>query len=136
MWIMIAGPYRSGDDAARAANLRTMNQAALEVWRLGHVPVIGVNMALPLIEAAGDDCYDALMTPVSLALATRCDAILRIGGASGGADNEVEVIRAQGGVVYIDIKEIPKAQAYPRPPIACRDGPLSRKTAREGRKPT
>ena len=111
MWIMIAGPYRSGagDDAARAANLRTMNQAALEVWRLGHVPVIGVNMALPLIEAAGDDCYDDLMTPVSLALATRCDAILRIGGASGGADNEVEVIRAQGGVVYIDIKEIPKA---------------------------
>ena len=67
MWIMIAGPYRSGagDGAARAANLKAMNEAALEIWRRGHVPVIGVNLALPMIEVAGDGSYEALMAPVS-----------------------------------------------------------------------
>jgi hypothetical protein len=111
MWIMIAGPYRAGagDAATRAANLRVLNEAALEIWRLGHVPVIGVNMALPLIEAAGDASYDDLMAPISLALAERCDAILRVGGPSNGADREVELIRAQGGTVYTDIKDIPQA---------------------------
>ncbi len=34
MWIMVAGPYRSGaaDAAARAANLRALNAAALAVF--------------------------------------------------------------------------------------------------------
>ena len=107
---MVAGPYRSGaaDEAERVANLTAMNQAALELWRLGHTPVIGVNMAHPMITAAGDGHYDELMTPVSLALAERCDAILRIGGPSGGADKEVEVIRAKGGRVFTDIADVPK----------------------------
>jgi hypothetical protein len=49
MWIMIAAPYTSGgtDAALRAARLAEMNRAALALLRLGHVPVIGVNMALP-----------------------------------------------------------------------------------------
>jgi hypothetical protein len=108
---MIAGPYRSGsaESASRAANLRSMNEVAVKVWQLGHVPVIGVNMALPMIEAAGEDAYDDLMTPVSLVLADRCDAVLRIGGPSNGADKEVEAIRRQGGIVYTDISDVPRA---------------------------
>src|SRR4029450_8989389 len=87
MWIMIAGPYSSGgaDAAQRAVNLRALNEAAVAVLRRGPIPVIGVNMALPMIEAAGPDSYDRIMMPVSLALAERCDACLRIGGPSAGA---------------------------------------------------
>lgn len=109
MWIMIAGPYGSGakTDEERAANLRAMNEAAYAVFRLGHVPVIGVNMALPIIEAAGTETYDEVMMPVSLALAERCDAVLRIGGGSSGADAELELIRARGGKVYRSVDEIP-----------------------------
>ena len=111
MWIMVAGPYRAGtaDAATRAANLAVLNAAALAVWEKGHVPVIGVNMALPMIAAAGEAHYDALMAPVSLALAERCDAVLRIGGASGGADREVELIAAKGGKVFRDSTDIPQA---------------------------
>lgn len=111
MWIMIAGPYASGarTESDRAANLRAMNAAAYEVFRLGHVPLIGVNMALPVIEAAGRDKHDDLMMPISLAIAARCDAVLRIGGPSKGADDEVELIRSKGGPVYSRIEEIPKA---------------------------
>ncbi|MBI3516171.1 MAG: DUF4406 domain-containing protein [Proteobacteria bacterium] len=111
MWIMVAGPYSAGapDAAGRAANLRALNAAALAVWRKGHVPIIGVNLALPIIEAAGPDHYDAIMMPVSLALAERCDACLRVGGASTGADQEVARFRAAGRPVYVAIDEVPAA---------------------------
>jgi hypothetical protein len=106
---MVSGPYTSGtkDPAVRAANLRAMNAAAHEVWKRGHVPVIGVNMALPVIEAAGADQFDAVMMPLSMALAERCDAVLRIGGPSKGADEELEAIRARGGQVFTRIEDVP-----------------------------
>ncbi len=113
MWIIVAGPYRTGarTQADRDANLLAMNRAAYEVFRKGHIPVIGVNMALPVIEAAGPETYDAVMMPMSLALADRCDAALRIGGFSPGADDEVERVRARGGRVYHSVAEIPEAAA-------------------------
>lgn len=69
------------------------NQAALEILQLGHVPVIGVNLALPIIEAAG---------------AERCDAVVRMGGASAGADREAERVREHGGMVFASIAEVPR----------------------------
>ncbi len=70
MWIMVSGPYSSGgaDAAQRVQNLRLMNKAAVTLFRAGHVPIIGVNMALPMIEAAGGSelAYQELMMPVSL----------------------------------------------------------------------
>lgn len=108
---MIAGPYSSGGANAdeRATNLRAMNAAALKVFQKGHTPVIGVNMALPVIEAAGDNRFEEIMMPISLALAERCDAILRIGGASIGADQEVERLKAAGKHVYLSLQDIPDA---------------------------
>ena len=88
-----------------------MNRAAYEVFRLGHVPVIGVNMALPIITVMGADRYDEIMMPVSLALVDRCDACLRIGGPSKGADDEMERFRAAGKPVYRRLDEIPAATA-------------------------
>ena len=110
-WIMVAGPYRSGTktEQERAANLRGMNAAALEIFRKGHVPVIGVNLALPIIDVAGEEAYDEIMMPLSLAAAARCDAIVRVGGPSEGADREVEVVRAKGGEVYTDVADVPCA---------------------------
>ena len=71
--------------------------------------VIGVNMALPIIEAAGAEAFDDVMMPVSLALAERCDAVLRIGGDSAGADREVSLILGRGGRVFQSTDEIPAA---------------------------
>lgn len=109
---MIAGPYRSGSDdpAVWAANLRVPNEAALVLHRIGHVPVIGVNMALPVIAAANDPAaYDSIMLPLSLALAERCDACLRIGGASHGVDAEVARFAARGLPVWRTLTEVPPA---------------------------
>jgi hypothetical protein len=109
MWIMIAAPYTSGgaDAALRAARLAEMNRAALALLRLGHVPVIGVNMALPIIAAAEGDVFDEVMMPISLALAERCDAVLRLGGASQGADQEVARFTQAGKQVFYVLADIP-----------------------------
>lgn len=110
MWIMVAGPYRSGssDPAVWAENLRKLNLSAAAIFEKGHVPIIGVNMALPVIETAGEISYERIMMPLSLRLTERCDAVLRIEGVSKGADEEVERFRVRGLRVFQSIDEIPR----------------------------
>src|SRR5262245_21548975 len=117
LMILVAGPYRSGtnDDPARIeANVAAMTQASLVIFRLGHLPVLGEWFALPLIEAAGstrigDDVFTEIFHPVAERVLARCDACLRIGGPSQGADRMVEVARSLGKTVFNDIAEIPSA---------------------------
>ena len=112
MWIMIAGPYRStsSESATRAANLHRLNEHAYVLFQKGHVPIIGVNLALPIIRAAGEDHYDEIMMPLSLAVAERCDAIFRIPGESRGADQEVDRFRARGLPVFTSIDQVPNTR--------------------------
>lgn len=109
MWIMIAGPYTSGanNEQERAENLAVMNKVALAVFEKGHVPIIGVNNALPLIEVAGSNRFDEIMMPLSFAITERCDACLRIGGPSQGADEEMQKFRDRGLPTFVNVDEIP-----------------------------
>jgi hypothetical protein len=115
MWVMVSGPYRAASAEARRANLRVLNRAAHEIFRKGHVPIIGVNAALPIIEAAVEECYDDIMMPMCVRLIDRCDAVLRIGGPSEGADIEVEHFRARELPVFESIDDIPPASTSPNP---------------------
>jgi len=113
--VLVAGPYRSGtgDDPEKlAANVAAMNQAALAVFRRGHVPVTGEAFALPLIELAGservgDAVFDEIFHPIARRLLARCDAVLRVGGASVGADEMVALARAHGKLVATSVDELP-----------------------------
>ena len=115
--VLVAGPYRSGtgDDPAKlAANVELMNRAALEVFHRGHVPVTGEAVALPLIELAGsaetgDAVFDEIFHPVARRLLARCDAVLRVGGASAGADEMVERAVAGGKLVARAAEDLPVA---------------------------
>ena len=117
MMILIAGPYRSGtndDPALIAANVRAMTEMALTVFRAGHLPVMGEWFALPLIELAGsqhigDKIFNEIFHPIARELVVRCDACLRIGGASAGADEMVELARQAGKLVFQRFEDIPPA---------------------------
>ena len=76
MLIAVAGPYSAETSEARQRNLDAMNQAAAKVLGLGHIPVIGVNVALPVVKFIGaeDNRYEAIMK-ISLAVVAKCDAI-------------------------------------------------------------
>ena len=106
--ILVAGPYRSGtgdDPALMAANMQAMAEVSLELFRAGHLPVTGEALALPLIEAAGstavgDAAFDEIFPPYASRLVGRCDAVLRIGGPSRGADEMVRLAEEQGVAVH------------------------------------
>lgn len=117
--ILVAGPYRSGtgDDPRKiAANVRLMNETALEIFRVGHLPVLGEWYALPLIETAGskglgDPIFEEIFHPVAVRLIPFCDGILRVGGASNGADEMVRTGRSLGKAIYYSVGEIPAVTA-------------------------
>ena len=115
LMVLVAGPYRSGtdDDPERlAGNVAAMNEAALAVYRVGHLPVTGEALALPLIELAGservgDPVFDEIFHPIARRLLARCDAVLRVGGPSGGADEMVAIAREHGKPVFAAVDELP-----------------------------
>lgn len=114
--ILVAGPYRSGtndDPALIAANVKAMTDMALELYRMGHMPVLGEWFALPLIEAAGsrgmgDAIFNEIFHPVAVQLIDHCDAVLRIGGASAGADEMINTGIAKGKIIFYKKEEVPE----------------------------
>jgi len=121
--ILVAGPYRSGtgDDPARmAANVRLMEAYALPLFRAGHVPVIGEWFALPLVSLAGscrvgDEAFNEIFHPIAERLLARCDAVLRVGGASQGADMMVTLAQERGLKVYRHLRDVAGCETCPEP---------------------
>ncbi len=108
MWIMVAGPYSAPTPEERAANLRALNRVAAAVHGLGHLPVIGCNVALPVVAEASPDDENAMIMELSLAAAERCDGVLVV-GESPGVEREVEVFRRAGKPVWSRIEDLPPA---------------------------
>jgi hypothetical protein len=124
MMILIAGPYRSGtnDEPDKLAeNLRFLESAAWPIFAAGHVPMIGEWVALPVMNGVGSVVGDAVsltvLTPTAERLLQHCDAVLRLPGASTGADNDVRIARERGIPVYHSLDEIPRVapEVVPEP---------------------
>ncbi|WP_211238327.1 hypothetical protein [Deinococcus pimensis] len=115
LMILIAGPYRSGtaDDPVKIArNVQTMESFILPLYRAGHLPVLGEWFALPLVHQAGsttpgDAPFNEIFHPVAVRLLHKCDAVLRVGGPSEGADEMVRTARALDLPVYTSLKDVP-----------------------------
>jgi len=106
MLIMVAGPYSAPTEAERKRNLVKINTAAVKVVEKGHIPVVGVNAALPIVEMGNfNNEYDVIMR-ISVALAEKCDAILCL-GTSKGVEMEKQAFVKKGLPVYEDLSEIP-----------------------------
>ena len=113
--ILVAGPYRSGtgsDPKRIAANVEAMTEASLQLYRRGHLPVMGEWFALPLIEQAeraepGVDHDAEIFHPIAEQVLARCDACPRIGGPSAGADRMVATAERLGKRVFTAISDVP-----------------------------
>ncbi|MCC7503131.1 MAG: DUF4406 domain-containing protein [Flavobacteriales bacterium] len=107
MIIGVAGPYSAPTAEARQANLDAMNAAAARLLEMGHVPLIGMNAAIPvLVQAQVPDRYKAVMD-ISLAVIGACDALLLI-GESPGANKERNLILSRGKPVYLRLEDVPE----------------------------
>ena len=115
--VLIAGPYLSGTDGDLAkviANRSRLESYALPIYRRGHLPLVGEWLVHPIVAAAGSQaCGDAVFNdyqyPVAERLLQRCDAVLRIPGASRGADMDVARAQALGLPVYTCVEDLPAA---------------------------
>lgn len=99
-----------------AANLDRLEQAAWPLFRAGHLPMIGEWVALPVLASAGQpDPLGALaehvMYPTAHRLLMHCDAVLRLPGASNGADQDVTIARERGLPVYFRLEDVPGCAA-------------------------
>jgi hypothetical protein len=118
MVILIAGPYRSGtndDPVLMQKNLSLLESVALPLFRLGHLPMIGEWVALPLLHLAGskkpgDAAYEEILYPVAKRLLTKCDAVLRLEGESKGADEDVRIAKERGLKIYYRLEDVPGAE--------------------------
>jgi hypothetical protein len=115
MLILIAGPYRSGtndDPEKMAANLAVLEAPSHALFQAGHVPMIGEWVAIPVWRSAGgraigDALYEEIFHPVAGRLLAICDGVLRLPGASRGADNDVRIATERGIPVWYDLKDVP-----------------------------
>jgi len=89
-----------------------MEAYALPLFRAGHIPIIGEWLALPLVALAGsrrvgDSAFEEIFHPIAERLLARCDAVLRVGGGSRGADLMVRVAQERGLAVFSRLGEVP-----------------------------
>ena len=115
LMILLAAPYRSGTNdqpVLMERNLHAMERVALRLYRAGPIPVIGEWFALPLMREAGsrrvgDAIWDEIQYPVANRLLAKCDGVLRLPGASKGADQDVRLARERGLTIYERIEDVP-----------------------------
>lgn len=104
MKIAVAGPYSSDSQAQRRKNLEAMNSAAAQLLKAGHIPLIGINAALAIVEKAGmENEYPAIMS-ISLAVIEHCDALVLL-AESPGANKERDLIVSKGKPVFSTAEE-------------------------------
>lgn len=101
MKVYVAGPYSQGDPII---NIRTAIEAAEQLVAAGHTPFVPhLAMLWHLTTPHTIDFWYAY----DLEWLAACDALLRLPGASFGADQEVKTAVRLGLPVYLDVAEIP-----------------------------
>lgn len=100
LMILIAGPYRSGtgdNPEKMAANVKYMESFALPLLHLAGS------------QQVGNEAYREIFHPIAKRILEKCDAVLRVGGDSEGADMMVEVAQRNDLQIYMKLEEIPAA---------------------------
>jgi molybdopterin biosynthesis enzyme len=59
--------------------------------------------------------FDEVFHPIAGRMVARCDAILRVGGASQGADDMVRIARAHGKTVFTRLRDVPGCESVAEP---------------------
>ena len=98
-WLLNRGlvEIRHGQGTFVASSLKPFITTLSPDWRPGST-------------GPGDPSFDEIFHPVAERLLARCDAVLRIGGPSAGADQMVAQARAQGKRVYTSSADVPAAR--------------------------
>ena len=103
MLIYISAPYSIGD---QISNVRFACEVGGEILTKGHIPFIP--HLSHFWHFISPKTYDEWLR-IDSAIIPKCDALLRVGGISIGADKEVELAVRNGIPVYFSLEAIPNA---------------------------
>jgi len=95
-----------------------VNAAAtrMTLYRITNPPPAAAEIAGFIVTQAGELSKAVALLDDNQRLLEHCDAVLRVGGASQGADMMVSVARERGLAVYHDLDEVPGcSDGYSRP---------------------
>ena len=107
MLLAVAGPYSANTEEQRQKNLDALNAAAARLLEMGHIPLIGVNAALPVVDQTTlPDKYKAMMD-ISMAVVDKCEGLLLL-AESPGANRERDLVLSKGLPVYYDLHDVPE----------------------------
>jgi len=92
------------------ADLRTMEETAVALYRAGHIPILSEWLSSPLVSVGGPSGsleaeFTELVHPIAERLLGRCDAVIRVDGHAAGADLVVALARQRGIRVYQSLDE-------------------------------
>lgn len=106
MIIGVAGPYSAETEIEQQANLNKLNEAAARLLEVGHIPIIGVNAALPIVRKASvGHSYEGIMA-ISMAVMEVCEGLLFL-KESPGANRERDLFIAKGLPIYYSLQDVP-----------------------------
>jgi hypothetical protein len=77
------------------------------LWRIW--PFASFGPAIFPSKQVGDEIFNEIFHPIARRLVSHCDACLRIGGSSKGADEMVELAQKHGKLVFYRFEDIPPA---------------------------
>lgn len=115
MLILITGPHTSGtngDVEKIATNMRALENASHPIFEKGHIPVLVEWIAPPIGRASGLGAADGapyidMIYTLAARVLDRVDAVLRLPGASSGADNDVKIAKEKGIPIYLNTEDVP-----------------------------
>ena len=121
--ILVAGPYRSGtgDDprgwrrTSASWNATRCRSTAPDTCRSSASGSRCRSSRLPDPGRSATRPFNEIFHPIAERLLERCDAVLRVGGASQGADLMVRVAEARGLHVYRRLSDVPGCESLPEP---------------------
>src|SRR5688572_8489072 len=108
MIIGVAGPYTAATEEQQLNNLEVMHRAAATLLEMGHISLIGLDAALPVVRLANVSDPKETVMQISLSVIDACDALYLL-AESPGANRERDLVLSKGLPVYYSIAEIPPA---------------------------
>jgi hypothetical protein len=92
------------------ADITSMEEMSVQLFRAGHMPLMGEWFSEPLaslsgLDRAGEETFNQIVHPLGERLLSRCDGVLRVGGPSASGDAMVAIARARGLRVFFTLNE-------------------------------
>lgn len=110
--VLLASPKQTPNTSPKlAAEIHQRQTVALHLCRMQRESTTNEWLSIPLMETSGttmmdDDIFENVFHPYAISLLEKCDAVVRTGGDSTGADAMVAMGKLKGKKIFYNLNEV------------------------------